>query len=99
MNKVVDCHVNIWNRDPLTKLWLGQMACLRPDAATGVLADADTLFEAMQAVSKAIVFPIRFPASAGGAVPCACCHSGARAQLRLVSGRTSEALSLTKRKP
>jgi len=62
---IVDCHVNIWNPDQLTELWLSQMARMRPDATTGVLADADTLFEAMEKVSRAIVFPIRYGDSAG----------------------------------
>ena len=55
----VDCHVNIWNHDQLTALWRNQMARMRPDGTPGVLADADTLFKAMENVSKAIVFPIR----------------------------------------
>ena len=62
---VVDCHVNIWNHDQVTSLWRAQMTRVRPDGAPGLLADADTLFEAMENVYKAIVFPIRYGDSAG----------------------------------
>jgi uncharacterized protein len=62
---IVDCHVNIWNSDELTPLWREQMARVRPDGAPGLLADADTLYAAMQDVDKAIVFPIRYGDSGG----------------------------------
>ena len=62
---IVDCHVNIWNHDQVTPLWREQMARVRPDGAPGPLADADTLFQAMQEVYKAIVFPIRYGDSGG----------------------------------
>jgi len=62
---IVDCHVNIWNHDQVTSLWREQMERVRPDGAPGLLADADTLFEAMEEVDKAIVFPIRYGDSAG----------------------------------
>ena len=62
---IVDCHVNIWNHDHVTPLWREQMARVRPDAAPGLLADADTLYQAMQDVYKAIVFPIRYGDSGG----------------------------------
>ena len=65
MKTITDCHVNIWNPGQLTALWRGPMARMRPDATPGVLADADTLFEAMAGVCKAIVFPIRYGDSAG----------------------------------
>jgi len=56
---IVDCHVNIWNHDQVTSLWREQMVRVRPDGTPGLLADADTLFEAMEDVDKAIVFSIR----------------------------------------
>jgi hypothetical protein len=62
---IVDCHVNIWNHDQVTPLWREQMARVRPDGAPGLLADADTLHQAMQDVFKAIVFPIRYGDSGG----------------------------------
>ena len=62
---IVDCHVNIWNHDQVTSLWREQMMRVRPDGTPGLLADADTLFEAMEEVDKAIVFPIRYGDSAG----------------------------------
>ena len=62
---IVDCHVNIWNHDQVTPLWREQMARVRPDGMPGLLADADTLYQAMQDVYKAIVFPIRYGDSGG----------------------------------
>jgi len=41
------------------------MVRVRPDGTPGLLADADTLFEAMEDADKAIVFPIRYGDSAG----------------------------------
>jgi hypothetical protein len=62
---IVDCHVNIWNHDQVSSLWREQMVRVRPDGAPGLLANADTLFEAMEIVDKAIVFPILYVDSAG----------------------------------
>jgi len=62
---IIDCHVNIWNDEHLTPLYAVQMARVRPDGVPGLKADADTLYRAMRAVDKAIVFPLRYGDSAG----------------------------------
>ena len=62
---LVDCHVNIWNDEHRTPLYAHQMARVRPDGAPGLQADGDTLYRAMRAVDKAIVFPLRYGDSAG----------------------------------
>jgi predicted TIM-barrel fold metal-dependent hydrolase len=62
---IVDCHVNIWNDEHLTPLYAQQIARVRPGGAPGLKADADTLYRAMQAADKAIVFPLRYGDSAG----------------------------------
>lgn len=61
---IVDCHVNIWNEDHVLPLFREQMARIRP-GGMGMKADADTLFEAMRAVDRAIVFALRYGDSAG----------------------------------
>jgi predicted TIM-barrel fold metal-dependent hydrolase len=62
---IVDCHVNIWNDGQLASLYAEQIARVRPGGAPGLKADADTLYEAMKAADKAIVFPLRYGDSAG----------------------------------
>ena len=62
---IVDCHVNIWNDDQLTPLYAQQIGRVRPDGGPGLKADADTLYRAMKAADKAIVFPLRYGDSAG----------------------------------
>jgi uncharacterized protein len=61
---IVDCHVNIWEDRHLTPLFALQMARIRP-GGMGLKADADTLYEAMRGVDKAIVFALRYGDSAG----------------------------------
>jgi predicted TIM-barrel fold metal-dependent hydrolase len=61
---IVDCHVNIWEERHLTPLFAEQMARIRP-GGMGLKADADTLYDAMQAVDRAIVFALRYGDSAG----------------------------------
>ena len=61
---IVDCHVNIWEDRHLTPLFAAQMARVRP-GGMGLKADADTLYEAMRGVDKAIVFALRYGDSAG----------------------------------
>jgi predicted TIM-barrel fold metal-dependent hydrolase len=62
---IVDCHVNIWNDNQLTPLYEQQIGRVRPDGGPGLKADADTLYRAMAAADKAIVFPLRYGDSAG----------------------------------
>lgn len=62
---IVDCHVNIWNDEHLTPLYEAQISRVRPGGAPGLKADADTLYRAMTAADKAIVFPLRYGDSAG----------------------------------
>jgi predicted TIM-barrel fold metal-dependent hydrolase len=62
---IVDCHVNIWNDEHLTPLYAQQIGRVRPGGAPGLKADADTLYAAMAAADKAIVFPLRYGDSAG----------------------------------
>jgi hypothetical protein len=62
---IVDCHVNIWNEEHLTPLYEQQIGRVRPGGAPGLKADADTLYRAMAAADKAIVFPLRYGDSAG----------------------------------
>jgi hypothetical protein len=61
---IVDCHVNIWEDRHLTPLFAQQMSRIRP-GGMGLKADADTLYEAMRDVDRAIVFALRYGASAG----------------------------------
>ena len=49
----------------MTPLYAEQIGRVRPDGAPGLKADADTLNQAMAAVDKAIVFPLRYGDSAG----------------------------------
>jgi predicted TIM-barrel fold metal-dependent hydrolase len=62
---IVDCHVNIWNAEHLTDLYAQQIDRVRPEGGPGLKADADTLYRAMAAADKAIVFPLRYGDSAG----------------------------------
>ena len=61
---IVDCHVNIWEERHLRPLFGEQMTRIRP-GGMGLKADADTLYEAMRGVDKAIVFALRYGDSAG----------------------------------
>jgi predicted TIM-barrel fold metal-dependent hydrolase len=58
---IVDCHVNIRHVRPL---FAEQMARIRP-GGMGLKADADTLYQAMALVDRAIVFALRYGDSAG----------------------------------
>jgi hypothetical protein len=51
--------INIWNEEHLTALYAQQIGRVRPGGAPGLKADADTLYRAMAAADKAIVFPLR----------------------------------------
>jgi len=87
---IVDCHVNIWNHDQVTSLWREQMVRVRPDGAPGLLADADTLYEAMEDADKAIVFPIRYGDSADIRLDSPAPLANGNAQLRTGASRLWE---------
>lgn len=62
--KIVDCHVNIWEEEHVLPLYSKQLSRTR----TGELkerADAETLFEEMAGVDKAIIFSLRYGDSVG----------------------------------
>ena len=59
-----DCHVNIWNDQHVLQLYKTLHARVR-EGDIGPRADADTLYEAMAHVEKAIIFTIRYGDSVG----------------------------------
>ena len=59
-----DCHVNIWNDQHVLPLYKTLHARVR-EGDIAPRADADTLYEAMAHVEKAIVFTIRYGDSVG----------------------------------
>ena len=59
-----DCHVNIWNDQHVLPLYKTLQARVR-EGDIGPRADADTLYEAMAHVEKAIIFTIRYGDSVG----------------------------------
>jgi uncharacterized protein len=61
---VVDCHVNVYEEQHLLPYYREAIEIARP-GAIAPRADADTVYEAMHAVDKAIVFSLRYGDSAG----------------------------------
>lgn len=61
---IYDCHVNIWEERHVLPLYHQQMARVRRGPMQQK-ADAETLFQAMQGVDKAIIFTLRYGDSAG----------------------------------
>ena len=61
---IYDCHVNIWEERHVLPLYMEQVARVRKGAMQEK-ADADTLYAAMAAVDKAIIFTLRYGDSAG----------------------------------
>ncbi len=59
-----DCHVNIWNDEHILPLYHTMQARVR-QGDIAPKADADTLYEAMRDVEKAIVFSLRYGDSVG----------------------------------
>ena len=59
-----DCHVNIWNDEHILPLYHTLQARVR-QGDIAPKADADTLYEAMRDVEKAIVFSLRYGDSVG----------------------------------
>ncbi|MDA1097593.1 MAG: amidohydrolase family protein [Proteobacteria bacterium] len=62
---IVDCHVNLWNDEHFSPLYAEQMRRVRADGGYGLKADAETVYEAMAEVDKAILFSPRYRKSAG----------------------------------
>jgi predicted TIM-barrel fold metal-dependent hydrolase len=61
---IVDCHVNVYEEQHILPYYHEVMPIVRP-GAVAPKADPETLFEAMRAVDKAIVFSLRYGDSAG----------------------------------
>lgn len=61
---IYDCHVNIWEERHVLPLYHQQMARVRRGSLQQK-ADAETLFQAMQGVARAIIFTLRYGDSAG----------------------------------
>jgi predicted TIM-barrel fold metal-dependent hydrolase len=61
---IVDCHVNIWNDEHVRPLFAFGTAYSRPGSVSP-RADADTIYQAMRGVDRAIVFSLRYGDSAG----------------------------------
>jgi len=61
---ICDCHVNIWNQEHVKPCFSRQLARVRP-GSVGMRADADTIYEAMRPVDKAIIFSLRYGDSIG----------------------------------
>jgi len=61
---IVDCHVNIWNDEHVRPLFAVGTAYSRPGSVSP-RADADTIYQAMRGVDRAIVFSLRYVDSAG----------------------------------
>jgi predicted TIM-barrel fold metal-dependent hydrolase len=61
---IIDCHVNIWNDEHVRPLFAVGTAYSRPGSVSP-RADADTIYQAMRGVDRAIVFSLRYGDSAG----------------------------------
>jgi hypothetical protein len=70
---IVDCHVNVYDDRQMLKLFVEQSAIARP-GGFAPRADAETVFQAMQDVDKAIIFSLRYKDS--------CCAAAPRASTR-----------------
>lgn len=61
---IVDCHVNLWKPEHVNPLFAKGTTHSRPGSVSPK-ADADTVYEAMAEVDRAIVFSLRYGDSAG----------------------------------
>ncbi len=61
---IVDCHVNIWDPEHVRPRYVSGTSMAR-HGTIGTVADADTVYEAMAGVDKAIIFSLRYHDSAG----------------------------------
>lgn len=62
---IVDCHVNIWDDIHLRPNFAAQLGRVRPSGTVGLKADADTIYQEMSGVDRAILFSVRYGDSAG----------------------------------
>ena len=63
-NSITDCHVNIWNTEHYLPEYYHQMSRVRP-GKMHIKTDADSLYEALNEVDRAILFSPRYGDSAG----------------------------------
>jgi uncharacterized protein len=61
---IIDCHVNIWNEEHYLPKYFNQMKRIRPGEMK-IKTDADSLYQALENVDKAIIFSPRYGDSAG----------------------------------
>src|SRR5690606_20633391 len=61
---IVDCHVNIFTADQFSAPASDQTSTARPGGVP-MLADADTIYQALNGVDKAILFAPRYKDSVG----------------------------------
>jgi predicted TIM-barrel fold metal-dependent hydrolase len=61
---ICDCHVNIWNDAHVKPSFAAQLGRVR-SGQFGYKADADTLYQAMASVDRAIIFALRYGDSIG----------------------------------
>ena len=61
---IVDCHVNIWEDRHVRPLYFEQLSRVRP-GQMAEKADADTVYDAMAGVDRAIIFSLRYGDSMG----------------------------------
>ncbi|SVC23586.1 uncharacterized protein METZ01_LOCUS276440, partial [marine metagenome] len=63
-NSITDCHVNIWNTEHYLPEYYHQMSRVRP-GKIHIKTDADSLYDALNEVDRAILFSPRYGDSAG----------------------------------
>src|SRR6266481_3704883 len=61
---ICDCHVNIWNPEHVRPSFEQQLSRVRP-GDVGMRADADSIYEAMRDVDRAILFTLGYGDSIG----------------------------------
>ena len=62
--KVIDCHVNIWNKEHYLPKYFSQMKRIRPGNLQ-IKTDADSLYQALEHADKVIIFSPQYGDSAG----------------------------------
>ena len=63
--RIVDCHINIWNPEHFSPLYFEVTKRVRSTGIVQPKCDADTIYEAMSGVDKAIIFSPKTLDSAG----------------------------------
>ncbi|MAG97962.1 MAG: amidohydrolase family protein [Alphaproteobacteria bacterium] len=61
---IVDCHVNIWNKEHVLPAYYEQLGRIREQAISDQ-ADADTIIEVLDGIDRAIVFTLRYGDTTG----------------------------------